>query len=120
MAAVRIISTVSGKGGSVRPVLSANLARIVAFSRKVLLIDFDFPNQGLNGSICRRGSPICFSAHDMIWSRNSRRLTKSLRSDKTCSLCLPSIQPPATDLTCGSISSVSLSWEHALPRSCVY
>ena len=64
---IRILSIVSGKGGVGKTVLSANLARMIAFDRKVLLIDFDFPNQGLTGLFADEVRSSCYNARDMIF-----------------------------------------------------
>jgi chromosome partitioning protein len=63
---LKILSTVSGKGGVGKTIISANFARIAAFSKKVLLIDFDFPNQGLTGLFAEYLNTSCFNARDMI------------------------------------------------------
>jgi flagellar biosynthesis protein FlhG len=62
----RIVCAVSGKGGVGKTVISANLARLVSFSRKVLLIDFDFPNQGLTGLFADEVQGLCYSARELI------------------------------------------------------
>jgi cellulose biosynthesis protein BcsQ len=44
-----IIAVVSGKGGVSKTVFSANLAAIAATASPTVLVDLDFPNQGLSG-----------------------------------------------------------------------
>jgi cellulose biosynthesis protein BcsQ len=64
---IRILSTVSGKGGVGKTIISSNLARMIAYDRKVLLIDFDFPNQGLTGLFADQVRAACYNARELIF-----------------------------------------------------
>ncbi len=63
----RILATVSGKGGVGKSIISANVARIISYNKNVLLVDLDFPNQGLTGPFADYLQPSCFSARDLVF-----------------------------------------------------
>jgi MinD-like ATPase involved in chromosome partitioning or flagellar assembly len=74
----KVLATVSGKGGVGKTIISANLARIISYNKKVLLVDLDFPNQGLTGLFAEYLQPSCYSARDMIFGSEAIELDRIL------------------------------------------
>jgi MinD-like ATPase involved in chromosome partitioning or flagellar assembly len=61
-----LVAVVSGKGGVGKTIISANFARLAANDQRSLLLDFDFPNQGLSGLLSEFLKSGCFSAKELI------------------------------------------------------
>jgi cellulose biosynthesis protein BcsQ len=66
MSAPRKIAFVSGKGGVGKTLLASNFSFCASTSRRTLLIDFDFQNQGSSGLLADYLHPGCLNAFDML------------------------------------------------------
>ena len=60
------IGFASGKGGVGKTFLAANFARVCSVSRKVLVIDLDFHNQGMTGLFSEHMQRQTLGAQDML------------------------------------------------------
>jgi MinD-like ATPase involved in chromosome partitioning or flagellar assembly len=92
----RRIAVVSGKGGVGKTIISTNLSRLASDNQRVLLIDFDFPNQGLTGLLSDFLTTDCVSARELIESADSIDLTRIIAIREHLYF-IPAFDPADTD-----------------------
>ena len=96
MPTVHRIAVVSGKGGVGKTIISANFARLVSYNQRMLLLDFDFPNQGLSGLLSDFLRAGCFSARELIESSGTIDASRVLSVDENL-LFIPAFDPADKD-----------------------
>jgi MinD-like ATPase involved in chromosome partitioning or flagellar assembly len=90
------VAVVSGKGGVGKTIISANFARLSATVQRTLLLDFDFPNQGLTGLLSDFLRPGCLSARELIQSVQTFDLERVINIRQNL-LFIPAFDPADLD-----------------------